>query len=931
MAQRSAVPAPSAPGLRLGIVGVVTDDERDEALRGDIRRLGTQLGDALTRQHGPELLELVESVRSLTKRIRTEDDPSAGPELDALLGDLDLDRTMRLMRAFTSYFYLANVAEQVHRVGELSVSQDDRSLQAAVDRIVAADLDPGLVAEVVDRLELRPVFTAHPTEAARRTILTKLRTLADLIDERLDPRATRADRDRVDRRVAELIDQIWQTDELRLERPEPMDEARSMVFYFDQLFSDVLPRLGEDADLQLDRLSPSDRPRAPIRFGTWVGGDRDGNPSVTPEVTMEVLEMQHDRGLRDLIAAVELVAEELSTSNRIRAISPELEESLTQDRDLLPAVWERFGRLNAAEPYRLKCAYIHQRLHNTRTRIVNGTRHQRGLDYAGPDELMDELEVMERSLRHHHASLIAGGVLMRLMRNVAAFGFHVATMDVREHARWHTDAVTQLYRRLGVDYEGMDRPARTALLAEELEGIRPLSSPTTALEERAARTLETFRTIRTGLDRFGDHVIESYVISMTEGPDDVLAPAVLAREAGLIDLAQGVARIGFVPLVETIADLRNAGDLLEALLSQPVYRCLVDLRGGIQEVMLGYSDSNKSGGITTSQWEIYKAQRVLRNVAHDHGVTLRLFHGRGGTIGRGGGPTHAAVLAQPFGTIDGPIKITEQGEVVSDKYGLPRLAARNLELALASVLEASLLHRVSRQPKDVLDRWTETMEVFSDAAYASYRDLVDDPSLVDYFLSSTPVEELGEMNIGSRPSRRPGGGGSLEDLRAIPWVFGWTQSRQIVPGWYGVGSGLAAARDAGYGDVLDDMYAQWLFVQTFLSNVEMTLFKTDLDITSRYVDVLVDPAHRHVFDRIRDEYERTVSEVLRLTGESELLASNPVLRRTLSVRDAYLDPINYLQVSLLGRARDGDSADPQLHRALLLTVNGIAAGMRNTG
>ncbi|MFP3914243.1 MAG: phosphoenolpyruvate carboxylase [Actinomycetota bacterium] len=905
--------------------------DRDEALRADIRRLGHQLGEALTRQHGQRLLDLVEEVRALTKRIRQEDDPRAGPELDALLGGLELAETIQLMRAFTSYFYLANVAEQVHRLEDLADTENGNSLTATVERIRSADLDEDLVAAVLERLELRPVFTAHPTEAARRTILTKLRTLAELVEERRDPRATDSDRERVDRRVAELIDQIWQTDELRLERPEPLDEARSMAFYFDQLFQDVLPALGEDVDLHLRQLGPAAGLHSPIRFGTWVGGDRDGNPSVTPGVTLEVLEMQHDRGLRNLTSAVEQLAEELSTSGRIQSISPELRRSLAEDQDLLPGVWERFGRLNAGEPYRLKCAYIHQRLINTRQRILEGTRHQPGLDYPGPEALLEELDLMRHSLMAHRGALVADGVLMRLMRNVATFGFHVATMDVREHADAHSDALAQLYRRLGIDYPALTSRERTDLLADELESIRPLSSPTTRLEDRASRTLETFRAIRTAQDRYGPEVIESYVISMTEGPDDLLEAVVLAREAGLVDLAQDLAAIGFVPLVETIPDLQNAGDLVDAVLSQPSYRRVVELRGDIQEVMLGYSDSNKAGGIATSQWEIYKAQRILRNVAAAHGVTLRLFHGRGGTIGRGGGPTHQAILAQPFGTIDGPIKVTEQGEVVSDKYGLPRLAHRNLELALASVLEASLLHRESRQPRDVLDRWTEAMEVFSESAYSAYRSLVDDPSLVPYFLSSTPVEELGEMNIGSRPSRRPGGGGSLEDLRAIPWVFGWTQSRQIVPGWFGVGSGLAAARSRGYEDVLDDMWEKWLFLQTFVSNVEMTLFKTDLDITRRYVDRLVDTEHRHVYDRICEEYDRTVSEVLRLSRQPELLSTTPLLRRTLQVRDAYLDPINHLQASLLASARETPTPDHQLQRAILLTVNGIAAGMRNTG
>jgi phosphoenolpyruvate carboxylase len=417
---------------------------------------------------------------------------------------------------------------------------------------------------------------------------------------------------------------------------------------------------------------------------------------------------------------------------------------------------------------------------------------------------------------------------------------------------------------------------------------------------------------------------------MTETPTHVVEAAVLAREAGLIDLKRGIADIGFVPLVETIDDLRGSGPLLDGLLHDPNYRKIVSLRGDLQEVMLGYSDSNKVGGITASQWEIYKAQKVMRSVAEKHGVRLRLFHGRGGTIGRGGGPTHAAILAQPFGTVDGTIKITEQGEVISEKYGNPEIAARNLELMVASVLESSLLHRQSRRSRETLDRWTEAMDVFAASAYEAYQRLAGHPSLVPYFLASTPVEELGKMNIGSRPSRRPGAEGGVEDLRAIPWVFGWTQTRQIVPGWFGVGAGVKGAREAGYGDTLVEMAEEWSFMRTFLSNVEMTLFKTDLDISASYVHELVDPEHRRLLDVIREEYESGHEEVLGLKGSGALLEDSPLLQRTLQVRDIYLDPINYLQVSLLARSRAGE-ASPELDRALLLTVNGIAAGMRNTG
>ena len=899
---------------------------RDEVLRADIRRLGNQLGEALVRQHGPELLDLVEKVRSLGKSARRGGSAPAAQELHTLLAALDTEAVIPLVRAFTTYFYLANVAEHVHRIEEMA--SDDRYLRATVDRILAAGLDQQLLDDVVARFEVRPVFTAHPTETARRSILTKRGEVAEMITRRLD--TSNPDQiDLIDQRSAELIDQIWQTDELRTERPTVVDEARSALYYLVGLAEHVLPRLGEVIARQMARLAPEVEP-VPLRFGTWVGGDRDGNPGVTAETTLQTLGLQHDRGLTLLIEAIEELSDELSMSSALAPPSDALVESLAEDRAQLPEVWQRERARTAEAPYRLKCSFIHARLINTRARVRTGAAHTPGRDYAHPDQLLAELDLISGSLRAARGALIASGAVARLRRAVAMLGFQMAVLDVRQHSARHTAAVDELFGNVGVDLAAMGGNQRLRTVSAELAGARPLSGPTSTLSDANAETLATFRSIRTAQERYGRQVVESYVISMTENPTHVIEAAVLAREAGLIDLERGIADVGMVPLVETIEDLANSGELLDDLLHDPSYRRLVSLRGDHQEVMLGYSDSNKVGGITTSQWEIYKAQRVMRNVAERHGVRLSLFHGRGGTIGRGGGPTHAAILAQPFGTVDGTIKVTEQGEVISEKYGNPEIAARNLELMVASVLESSLLHRQSRRSKETLDRWTEAMDCFAAEAHAGYKRLVEDPSLVPYFLSSTPVEELGKMNIGSRPSRRPGGVGGVDDLRAIPWVFGWTQTRQIVPGWFGVGSGLRGARKAGYGQVLEEMAREWSFLSTFMSNVEMTLYKTDLDITTSYVSALVSPEHRHLLDLIRSEYDITIEEVLSVRGTGVLLEDAPLLRRTLEVRDVYLDPINYLQVSLLSRSRAGPPS-PVLDRALLLSVNGIAAGMRNTG
>jgi phosphoenolpyruvate carboxylase len=900
----------------------VRTEQAHSELRADIRRLGTLLGDELRAQEGEQVFALVERLRRLVR------DPAGSPDVDAMLGDVDGRTAALLARAFSTFFQLANLAEQVHRARDLHTQAEagEGVVAQTVERL--RDADPETLHRVLGQLELRPVFTAHPTEASRQSVLRTLRRVADLLDADVSDTVR-------ERRLREQVQLLWQTDELRVDKPHVSDEARAVVYYLDQLARDVLPELLEDFDAALGALGASLTPAAaPIRFGSWVGGDRDGNPNVTPAVTLEVLRLMADRAVRFQLSLVDRLVEELSVSTRIATVSDALQDSLERDRELLPDVYDRYVRLNAEEPYRLKLTYVRQRLTATQERLEQGGPHRPGHDYLGSGEYLSELELLRASLRGNGGDRVADGSLARAVHAARGVGLQLAVLDVREHADRHHAALGALFDRLhelSHPYAELDRSWRTTLLSRELAGRRPLVRPS-AVPEEARQVLEVFDVIRASLEVFGPETVESYVVSMAQGVDDVLAVALLAREAGLVDLEDGVARIGFVPLFETVAELRRAGDLLHGMLSDPSYREIVRLRGDLQEVMLGYSDSNKDAGVTTSQWEIHRAQRRLRDVAARHGVRLRLFHGRGGSVGRGGGPAAEAVLASPSGVLDGTMKLTEQGEVVSDKYALPRLARHNLDVLLSSVLEASVLHRSPNIDRDVLRRWDDAMDLVSGAAQRAYRGLVDREDLPEFFATATPVEELAGLNIGSRPARRPGQGpAGIASLRAIPWVFGWTQSRMVVPGWFGVGSGLRAAREAGLGDVLEEMLGGWPFFATFLGNVEMTLAKTDLGIAQHYVDALVEPRLQAVFDVVREEHARTAEEVLRLTGGPELLQRHPLLQRTLQVRDAYLAPLHALQVELLQRQRAADEPDADVQRALLLTVNGIAAGLRNTG
>jgi len=911
--------------------GVVSESEH-QALRADIRLLSTLLGETLVRHGGRELLELVEKVRGLARSALQD----GSMEIRSLLSALDIGTAVQLARAFSTYFQLTNVAEQVHRSREQRAQAGGRNgpLRAVVEQL-ARDVDRADVEAALARMQLQPVLTAHPTEASRASVQGILRQVADVLDQDLPGEQVR-------RRLARLVDLLWQTDEIRPGKPTVLDEVHAVAYYLEQLGTRAVPDLLEDLEDELGRAAFTLPPRSrPVVLGCWVGGDRDGNPHVSPQVTLDALGLYADRALNIQLALIDQLSQELSVSTHLVGVSEALRRSLARDRRLLPEVYDRYIRVNADEPYRLKCSFIHARLTGTQLRIREGMPHREGRDYLGAQAYLADLEVMDTSLRGHLGERIAEGTLARTLRSARALGLHLVRLDVREHAERHHAALAAVYDLLGElprRYAELDRAERTTLLSRELAGQRPLTARTTELPPTAADVLATFDAIRSAQLTFGESAISTYIISMSKGVDDVLAAAVLAREAGLVTLpplrgptaARCTCQVDFVPLFETVTELRCAGELLDAMLCDASYRRLVKARGDLQEVMLGYSDSNKGAGITTSHWEIHKAQRQLRDTAAAHRVRLRLFHGRGGSVGRGGGPAGEAVAASPYGAVDATMKVTEQGEVISARYSLSALAHDHLEVLLAAMLEATLLHQTSRVPPEVLAQWDEAMEVISHAAYAAYRNFVSLPGLGEFFSASTPVDEFGWLNVGSRPMRRPDSGkATIEGLRAIPWVFGWTQTRMVVPGWYGLGSGLRAAREAGLGPVLEQM-RDWAFFTNLLGNVEMTLAKTDLRIAECYVAALVEPRLQPLFDTIVEEHDLTEREVLRLTGGSTLLARHHLLRHSLQTRAAYLEPLHHLQVSLLARCREMDN-DLDLRGALLRTVNGIAAGMRNTG
>jgi phosphoenolpyruvate carboxylase len=840
----------------------------DAPLRRDIRLLGETLGRVLVEQAGEGLLEDEERIRELSRRARASGTAGARSRLAQAVGALPLERQAEVLRAFSLYFQLANLAEQHHRLRRRREYEHEQrvpreSLAEAFAQLARAGVSKRQLAAAGQRISLELVLTAHPTEATRRTVLGAHVRLDRLLDQLDDPALPRSAREEVERALAEEITGLWQTDEVRSQRPRVVDEIRHGLWFFEQSLLDAAPLLVRDLRRRLpEALSP-------LRFGTWIGGDQDGNPAAVPATIGEALDRARHLALRRYRTEVRELASTLGVSSTLVEPSAELVASLARDEHDLATYARVIGDQNSDEPYRRKLSFVWHRLGETVVRRPQG--------YGGPDELAADLELVDRSLRANRGERLADGRLAALRRRVELFGFHLAKLDVRLHAS-------------------------------------ELGRPT-------ARTRRTFAAAGRAQARHGERALDTLVISGTESAGDVLAALDLAEEAGV--------RLAPVPLFETIDDLRAAPRIVEELLAEPRFAQLAEERGRRLEVMVGYSDSGKDGGYLTAQWEIFRAQEALAALARRHRCEVTIFHGRGGSAGRGGGPTHAAILAQPPSNPPGRLKVTEQGETISFKYGLPGLAYRNLEAALgATLLSAFPKLAMASAPPGAHDVLAE----LSDRAHGAYRALVwAEPAFPAFFHSFTPVDELSLLALGSRPTRRPGGDGDLRSLRAIPWVFAWTQNRCLLPAWYGCGTALTAAT---MGE-LRRLYRSFAFFRSLIENLEMTLAKSSLEIARGYLSLVPPNAQpERLFRTIAEEYERAVAAVLEIVEAGRLLDRHPVVQRSIDLRNPYVDPMNAIQVELLARYRNprADEAErDRVRRPLLRSIAGIAAALRNTG
>ncbi len=929
------------------------DNERTR-LSATIRSLGDILGDVIKAQAGHAAFTQEEAMRNLAKDLRASGWPSESViELQAMVADLDTPESLGIIKAFSIYFALVNLAEQMQRVWVLRDRARAKPHKLRSESIAAAIADlhqQGISAEALDEwlqhARLKLVFTAHPTEARRRTTLQKLRRIASAIDAyQLAAEDEIVDQQAFDQIVEEVVG-LWQTDEVRRVHLHVLDEVKNGLYYFETGIIELIPQLCRELESALQHYYPEHHWDVPafLRFGSWIGGDRDGNPNVTPQITIESIRLMQLTALDHYRCAIEELSSRLSQSTRQITISAELVDSLEQDAMQFPATAELLKTRNPYEPYRQKCTYIREKLLRSisyaKSHHPDWAAEQQqpapGSCYITRADLLEDLLIMQHSLEANAGATIASGMLHDLYRKVEVFGLHMATLDIRQHSERHTSALTEVLRAAGIcdNYQELAEAERIDILVRELANPRPLIPMRPHFSADTNETIHTFRCIAAILDQYNPEAINTYIVSMTRSPSDVLAPLLFAKEVGLFDHAAGISRLNVVPLFETGDDLTNSRAFLEQLFDIPLYREHLYRRHNLQEVMIGYSDSNKDVGFLSANWALYLAQSALRDLGVERDIRMRIFHGRGGSIGRGGGPANQAILAQPAGSLGSQIKVTEQGEVIADRYGLPLLAHRHLEQMTNAALRAGFLPH-----SDPPSHWRNALNNLAQISRQHYRALVyETEGFIEFFRNATPIAEIRRLNIGSRPaSRKPTD--RIEDLRAIPWVFSWMQSRYALPGWYGIGAALehfintAPDQDAALA-LLQDMYNNWAFFRTVLDNAQMILGKADLNIAQRYAELVPNKARaEHIFGTFAEEYERTARMICKVAQINDLLEHMPILQRAIRRRNPYIDPMSYLQIELLRRLRaDPDQENHQeLEDAILLSINGLAAGLMNTG
>lgn len=903
----------------------------------DLYLLAGVLGDVIQQLAGQDAFDLEEEVRGLAKDLR-KGVAGAGDRLDTVIQGADTGELRILIRAFTNYFQLINLAEdneRIRRVRRREHANPDAPRRGSIHEAVVMLANRGVTAEQISDMlaqaQMRFVLTAHPTEARRRTVIDKLARIFSLIRELDQRHALPREVRRARAWLASTIAELWTSNELRVQKPTVLDEVRAVLIYFGATLVNVIPEIYRDLETALGDVYPHSRVTVPpfLTFGSWIGGDRDGNPFVTPEVTVEALKIMREAAMGFLEHRLTELAGRLSVSDMMVPPVGLLDPLLARYGEMFPELERQISVLNAGEPYRHVLTLMRERL--------RAARDYSGQGYLHAGELLEDLRLIEMSLHAQSAGMIVGGELHDVIRQVEVFGFEFATLDIRDHAQRHEATIAHLLSVSGVEgnYRGLDETARVAMLTKEISNPRPLvrldidDYPDTPKE-----VLTTFRRIRTLLNGAFAGAIETYIVSNTETASDILEVLLLMKECGLAEPGGAGASLRLAPLFEEGRTLKAAAETMAALLDTSVYRTALEDSGGTQEIMIGYSDSNKDAGYFASSWGLHKAQEELGRLLRDRGIPFIFFHGRGGSVGRGGGPTNEAILALPVGTVNGRIKVTEQGEVISARYSTQPIAYRELELAVGAVLFRSFNVsasdvRVRRAEEEA--QFVKMMDRMGEVSARVYHDLVyGDPDFITFFQQATPIDAISQLQLGSRPAKRKGTN-DIRDLRAIPWVFSWTQSRIILPGWYGLGSALEGAVGEFGLEQVQEMLEQTPFFQATLSNAEMAINKADRSIAERYVGLVQDP---EIWDRIWTtmvrEADLTVRMILDITGQERLHDHEPVLQRTIERRNPYVDPLSLIQVELLRRWRQQPD-DADLVDTLHLAVNGIAGGLRNTG